>query len=319
MSSRPIDRTERIGPYRLVEMLAHGATSCVLGGAYEGPAGFQLPVAIKTLRGDALRSPAHVRDFVFEARAAARVIHPGVVAIHALLEEVGLPLLVMERVSGWSLRAVIATLTLTRRRIDPAIAAALVRDAAHAAHALHEGGVIHRNLCPENLLVSAAGHVKLIDFGAASWEATEQVRGRPRPVIDPAYAAPETPIGLRGNRPGDVYTLGAVLHELCFGLPPPAPSGRASSPRLPDTAPDGLGAVIERALRYAADERFATAADLAEALDDVATDHGWRASPPIVAQHVTAAFTTRIVAAPRTRRAPSDVGRTRVRLRRARA
>lgn len=321
MSSRPLERTERIGPYRVTELIAQGSTSYVLGGAHEGPAGFTLPVAIKTLRGDALRSPAHVRDFVFEARAAARVVHPGIVQVHALLEQGDLPLLVMERVAGWSMRALCATLALTRRHVAHDVAVAIVREAAYAAHALHDGGVLHRNLCPDNLLLAGTGHVKVIDFGAASWELTERVRARPPAIVAGAHAAPETALGLRVDRPCDVYTLGAVLHELCLGAPPPSagrPSwreGRASSPL--GSLPAGLGAVLERALRYHAGERFASAADLAEALDDVAADHGWRTSPPAIAAYLTDTFATRTVARPLARRPPSEVGRTRVRLRRA--
>ncbi len=272
MSRRALARIERIGPYRIDEVIAEGATSYVLGGTYEGPSGFSQPVAVKTLRGPALRSPASVRDLVHEATAAAHVVHPGIVQVHALLEEDRLPLLVMERVHGWSLRALCATLALTRRHVPPDHAAAIVRAAALAVHALHDGGLVHNGLHPENLMVTTNGYLKVLDFGAATWES---------------------------DRPCDVHALGVVLHELCGGGAPPE-----------------LRAVTDRALRHHADERFATAADLAEALDDVAAHHRWRASPPSTAAYLADTFATRAHAPAVARRASSVHGRTRVRLRR---
>lgn len=242
-------RIERIGPYRMIDVIAQGATSVVLGGIYEGPAGFSAPVAIKTLRTDALRSPVRVRDFVHEARAAAHVVHPNIAQIHALLDEPGLPLLVMERVRGWSVRALIATAALRGRPIPHERVVELVGAAALAAHALHEAGLIHGHLTPDNLLVTTTGYVKVIDFGAARWD---------------------------GDRAADVYALGALLRELCAGPPSSA-----------------LRAVIARALRGHPGEQFATTADLAQALDDIAADHGWRASPPATARLLARTFGVR--------------------------
>jgi serine/threonine-protein kinase len=317
-----MDRSERIGAYRVTELLAQGASSYVVAAVHEGPGGFTRPVAMKTLRGAMARVPSQARDFLFEARAAASVTHPHVVQVHGLLEERDRTFLIMELVRGWSVRAMCATLALTRRCAAYEIAVALVRDAALGVHALHDAGVLHRDLSPDNLLVAASGHVKIVDFGAASWDLIERVRARPAPLVDVAYAAPETTLGLRVDRPCDVYTLGAVLHELCLGVPPIAASGwphrrGAGAAPMTDDLPDGLGSVLERALRYAASERFATAADLAQALDDVAAHHGWRTSPPAIAAYLSSTFATRSAARPLVRRPPSEPGRTRVRLRRA--
>ncbi len=315
-----MDRPERIGPYRVTELLAHGNSSYVVAAVLDGPAGYSQPVAMKTLRGALARIPAHARDFVFEARATACVYHPHVVQAHGLIEERDRAFLVMELVRGWSVRALCATLALTRRCCAYQVAVALVRDAALGTHALHDVGVLHRALSPDNLLIAASGHVKIIDFGAASWELLERVRPRPAPIADTAYAAPEASLGLRVDRPCDVYSLGAVLHELCLGAPPAAagwPNWRGAGVAPPtEGLPDGLGAVIERALRYNAGERFASAADLAQALDDVAARHMWRPSPSTIAPYLTRTFATRTMAPPLVRRPPSEVGRTRVRLRR---
>lgn len=317
-----MDRPERIGPYRITELIAQGSTSYVMAALNEGPGGFTMPVALKTLRGAFARSPASVRDFLFEARAAASVVHPHIAQVHGLVDERDRLFLVMEHVRGWSVRALCATLSLTRRACAYEIAVALVRHAAQATQALHDVGVLHRNLSPDNLLISGTGHIKLIDFGAASWDLIVRVRASTSPpAVDAAYAAPEVSLGLAADRPSDVYTLGAVLHELCLGAPPAAlgwPNWRGAGVAPPtDGLPDGLGAVIERALRYAAQERFATAADLAQALEDVAARHRWRAAPPLIAAYCARTFATRTLAPPiHSRRPPSELGRTRVRLKR---
>jgi serine/threonine-protein kinase len=317
-----MERPERIGPYRITEMLAQGSTSYVVAALNEGPGGFTMPVALKTLRSSFARSPSSARDFLFEARAAAAIVHPHIAQIHGLVEERDRLFLVMEHVRGWSLRALCATLALTRRCCAYEVAVALVRHAALAVHALHDVGVLHRNLSPDNLLVSTTGHIKLIDFGAASWDLIVRVRAGTSPVVDAAYSAPEVSLGLTSDRPSDVYTLGAVLHELCLGAPPAAlgwPNWRGAGVAPPtEGLPDGLGAVIERALRYAASERFASDADFSQALEEVAARHRWRASPPSIAAYLERTFATRTLAKPiASRRPPSELGRTRVRLRRA--
>jgi serine/threonine protein kinase len=323
-----MERPERIGPYRITELLAQGSTSYVVAALNEGPGGFTMPVALKTLRSSFARSPSSARDFLFEARAAAALVHPHIAQVHGLVDERDRLFLVMEHVRGWSLRGLCATLALTRRTCAFEIAVALVRHAAQAAQALHDVGVLHRNLSPDNLLVSSTGHIKLIDFGAASWDLIVRVRASTSPpMVDSAYAAPEVSLGLAADRPSDVYTLGAVLHELCLGAPPAAlgwPNWRGAGVAPPtDGLPDGLGAVIERALRYAPQERFATAGDFSHALEEVAARHRWRASPTMIAAYCARTFATRTVAKPissvarpGSRRPPSELGRTRVRLKR---
>jgi serine/threonine-protein kinase len=166
--------------------------------------------------------------------------------------------------------------------------------------------------------------VKIIDFGAASWELAARGSARPSPPRDLSYAAPEVPQGLDLERPSDVYSLGAVLHEICSTALPPASSAwprrrgavQPGEPGLDDLLPEGLGAVLDRALRHAPHERFATAADFAEALDDVAAHHRWRTTPAHIGEYLAQTFATGAHAARPYRRPPSETSTTRVRLRR---
>ncbi len=319
-----MSRIERIGTYRLVELLAQRTTTDVHAAVCEGPAGYTQPVAVKSLRAALANSSAHVPAFLHEARAAAAVYHPNVVQAHGLLEERDRYFLVMELVRGWTVRALAATLALRRRAIAIDIAVTIVRDAAAGAHALHAAGLLHRNLSPENLMIGAGGHVKIIDFGCASWELTERVRPAPLPQLDAGCAAPEAALGLRGDRRGDVYSLGVVLHELVLGGPPPAAAGwprwrGAGAPRQAPRSdvPPALAAVMDRALRYDRDERYDTAGELATALDEVALRQGWRTSPAALGAYLAQTFTGVVVHHGLPRPASTaNMGTTRVRLRR---
>ncbi|KAB2898494.1 MAG: protein kinase, partial [Kofleriaceae bacterium] len=102
-----MDRPERIGPYRITELLAQGSTSYVVAAMHEGPGGFTAPAALKTLRSTFARSPASARDFLFEARAAAAVVHPHIAQVHGLVEDRDRMFLAMELVRGETVRAIL--------------------------------------------------------------------------------------------------------------------------------------------------------------------------------------------------------------------
>jgi len=319
-----MDRIERIGSYRITELLAQRTTADVYAAVGEGPGGYAQPVAVKALRTSIARSASHLPQFLHEARAAAAVYHPNIVQAHGLVEEDDRYYLVMELVRGWTVRALAATLALRRRAIAVDVAVAIVRDAASGAHALHTAGLIHRNLSPENLMIAAGGHVKIIDFGCATWEVTERAHPTPLPQLDVGCASPEAAMGQRVDRRGDVYTLAAVLHELITGAPPAAGAGwprwRGSSPSRTaprSDVPEALTAVIDRALRYDPEDRHDAAGDFAEALEEVEVQQGWRTSPAALGAYLAQTFTGVVAhgALPRPI-AASNMGKTRVYLRR---
>ena len=145
---------------------------------------------------------------------------------------------------------------LSEAPLSPDAAAAVVADLAAAMHVVHQAGVVHGDLKPQNILLAADGTPRIADFGLAVWVAEYGGRGRARPIMGtPSYMAPEQARGETTIRPAaDVYGLGTILFELLTGVPPfQAPSVletieqvRDLSPRPPSKLRPGIPADLER-------------------------------------------------------------------------
>ncbi len=203
------------GTYRPTSILAEGGT----GAVYEAehlPTG--RPVALKVLHPAYARDPEAVRRFLFEARVAASIGHPNVCEVHDVgrLDDGG-PYLVMERLLGQTLAD-----RIERQGALPFVDALNVaRQLLGALAAVHDKGVVHRDVKPENVFlverVGLAPFVKLLDFGDASVDAaprTHAVAGTPR------YMAPEQARGEPSDHRADLYAAGVVLYESLTGRCP---------------------------------------------------------------------------------------------------
>ncbi len=209
---------ERIGRYRLGGEIGRGA----MGAVYRArDPQLQRDVAVKLIslayatgHGDPQEAAAR---FAREARVAARVQHPNVVAVYDFGEEADQLYLVMELVEGETLSQRLA------RGDFPGTTAALdlVAQTADALAAAHRAGVIHRDIKPANLLLPAAGPVKVSDFGVAKavGESTELTRTGMM-VGSPAYMAPEQVQGQELDGRSDLFSLGVVLYELLMHRKP---------------------------------------------------------------------------------------------------
>lgn len=174
-------------------------------------------VAVKVLRPELAADRRFLTRFRREARTAAGLGHPGIVAVHDIAESDGLVFIVMELVPGVTLGQ------LARREgpIDPARATRLVADAADALAHAHDRGVVHRDVSPSNVMVTPSGRVKVLDFGIArAARGSGAVRSGSDARGTLAYVAPEQANGEGGDQRADVYALGAVLYELLTGRPP---------------------------------------------------------------------------------------------------
>ncbi|MFF3290514.1 protein kinase [Streptomyces sp. NPDC003023] len=210
------------GRYRLVEQLGRGGMG-VVWRAYDEVLGRE--VAVKELRTYTDSSAPELADLTVrmqrEARAAARVRHAGVIAVHDVAEHDGRPVIVMELVDGPSLDDVLAT----RGVMDPREAAGIGARVMEALAAAHRAGVLHRDVKPGNVLLDRSGRVVLTDFGIAAMDdpgdgSTTHLTRSGEIVGSLDYLAPER---AQGNEPGpasDVWALGATLYAAVEGSSP---------------------------------------------------------------------------------------------------
>ncbi|HSC49100.1 MAG TPA: serine/threonine-protein kinase [Gaiellaceae bacterium] len=195
------------GRYRLQRVLGNGGMATVYRARDEE---LDRPVAIKLLADHLAGDTAFRRRFLREARLAAGLSHPNVVAVYdAGEDERGRPYIVMEYVHGTTLAEV--------GRLPAAEAVALVTQACHGLAHAHERGLVHRDVKPKNLLLRDDGVLKVADFGIA-WAAEATALTQVGTVLGTAaYLAPEQALGEQVTPAADVYALGAVLYELLSG------------------------------------------------------------------------------------------------------
>jgi serine/threonine-protein kinase len=218
----------RLGRYELLVPIARGGMARVWAARMTGQRGFQKLVALKTILPHLAEEPEFERMFLDEARIASGVHHPNVCEIYELGEEQRTLYLAMEWVSGDSLARVLRASGKTEAA-DPRVMARVIADACAGLHAAHELtdeegrplGVVHRDLSPHNILLTADGTAKVADFGVAKalgqlHEATSagQLKGKI------AYMAPEQVTGAGIDRRSDVFSLGCVLYEATTGQRP---------------------------------------------------------------------------------------------------
>jgi eukaryotic-like serine/threonine-protein kinase len=261
-------------PYRLLSKIGEGAS----GEVYEAEhVELGRRYAVKVL--SAAHAAAHdaVDRFRREARVIAKLSHPNVVVLHDFGKSLdGRVFLAMELLSGKTLDVHSDKGVGWREAIELAIQATSALEAAHAA------GLVHRDLKPQNLFLTAESELKLLDFGVAMALADTDGERRQKGFAvfgTPEYMAPEQVAGEQVDARCDVYALGCVLYELVTGSrpfegssvvvmgkqlreEPERPSHRAASARIPGE----LEAVIMKALAKSKEERFGSAAEMREAL-----------------------------------------------------
>ncbi|HWF30534.1 MAG TPA: serine/threonine-protein kinase [Mycobacterium sp.] len=248
------------------------------------------PVAIKLLH-PALSAQNGIRNrFDEEAHAAAALNHPNIVAIYDSGEHDGTPFIVMERLPGETLSDQIARGPLSQAQVH-----AMLDNVLAALTAAHRAAILHRDIKPGNILLSAGGEVmKVADFGIAKTpEATntltgqivgtiaylspERLAGAPACVADDLYAVGVVGYeALAGHRPFPQENMAALASAILRGRPPPVSGLR------PDVGP-GLIAVIERAMAYDPRQRFGSAEEMRAALHGLrtVTTAGMQVAPPL--------------------------------------
>jgi tRNA A-37 threonylcarbamoyl transferase component Bud32 len=247
-------------------------------------------VAVKVLNAPYARDPALVDRFRAEARNAARFSHPNVVAVFDSGSDAGLHYLVMEHVPGCSL----GELLRQWGTLPPPRAAEVAGQVCAALAAAHAQGLVHCDVKPGNVLLSADGQAKLADFGIAKAASDPALTGDGLVLGTAAYLAPEQAQGGPVDARSDVYALGCVLYELLTGAPPfgsavdsspvavalrhlnqqPEPPSR----RNPQVDP-GMDAVVLTAMAKRPEQRHQSAEAMARELARVLAGHAARAAP----------------------------------------
>jgi serine/threonine protein kinase len=201
----------QVGRYQLFETLGVGATSRVVRG-FDPMIGRQL--AIKLFRPELAIGEARDR-FLREARVVGQLTHPNIITLHdmGIDESTQTPYLVMEFIDGTPLDRLLEKGTLPLPR-----ACAWIAHAAEALEAAHTRGVIHGDVKPANILITADGKVKLTDFGMA--RVAKQDTGDSPLLGTPAYWCPEQIMGRPQDARSDIFSLGVVLYEMVTGTRP---------------------------------------------------------------------------------------------------
>jgi eukaryotic-like serine/threonine-protein kinase len=203
------------GDYEIVEEIARGG----MGVVYKArQVSLDRVVALKMILAGQLASQADVERFYVEAKAAANLQHPNIVAIHEIGQHEGQNYFSMDYVEGQSLAQLVRESPLPAAR-----AAGYVKTIAEAIECAHRQGTLHRDLKPSNILIDAFDQPRVTDFGLAKRiEAGAQLTATGSLMGTPSYMSPEQ-AGASGGKLGpasDVYSLGAVLYELVTGRPP---------------------------------------------------------------------------------------------------
>jgi serine/threonine-protein kinase len=277
-----------LGRYVVFDEIAAGGMASVHVGRHLGPLGFCRTVAIKRLHAQFAKDPEFVAMFVDEARLAARVQHPNVVATLDVVTAPEELLLVMDYIHGETLSRLLEHARPPGP--SPAIASAIMSDALYGLHAAHEAKdennealrIVHRDVSPQNMLVGVDGATRMLDFGIAKASTRSQVTRDGQVKGKLAYMAPEQVRGRPVDRRADVFAASVVLWELLTGErlfsfedPAAAVYHILSEPRRPPSeladVSKELDEVVLRGLAHNAADRFPTARDMAAALEAAST------------------------------------------------
>jgi WD40 repeat protein len=237
-------------------------------------------VAVKVMNPQLLADPTAVGRFQREVKAAAQLAHPHIVTAYDAEQTGGLHFLVMEFVEGQTLAEVVDA----RGPLPVHQACEYVRQAALGLHYAHQRGMVHRDIKPQNLVLTSAGEVKVFDFGLARFvsESGEPGDGSTsgRMLGSPDYMAPEQAKDAHSaDIRADIYSLGCTLYHLLTGLPPFP--GRSAVEKLSahlEKTPleisklrldisDGLERIVDRMLAKDPQQRFPTPGEVAAALE----------------------------------------------------
>jgi serine/threonine protein kinase len=275
-----------VGRYAIFDRIAAGGMAAVHLGRLVGEGGFARTVAVKRLHPQFALDPEFVAMFLDEARLAARIRHPNVVATVDIVNGDGELFLVMEYVEGESLSTLLRIAREKTLPVPADVAAALMTHVLHGLHAAHEAKndlgeplhIVHRDVSPQNMLVGTDGVVRVLDFGVAKALGKLHTTREGQLKGKLGYLAPEQVLGQPVTRRSDVFAAAVVLWEALAGqrlfsaesegnVLRRIMDGVVEPPSRYAPIPEALEAVVMRALAREPAHRFDTALAMAEAIE----------------------------------------------------
>ncbi|HZH78938.1 MAG TPA: serine/threonine-protein kinase, partial [Archangium sp.] len=305
---------ENYGKYQLIKRLAMGGMAQIYLARQRGPEGVEKQVVVKRILPHLAENEDFVRMFLDEARIAARLNHPNIVQIFDLGAQDDSFFIAMEYIHGEDLRRVWKKADRAGTPIPVPLVCRIITEACAGldyAHKRTDGngkplGIVHRDISPQNILLTFEGRVKVVDFGIA--KAADQATVTRSGVLKGKYSymSPEQAAGQRVDCRSDVFALGVVLYEMvtntrlfkrstdmqtltavaeCHVTPP-----SQIAPRVPPE----LDAIIMKALSREPATRYAEALQLQAALERYLADHEYAASPADLAAFMRQVYADRL-------------------------
>jgi len=296
------------GKYRILSQLGEGGSATVYLAVARGPSGFSKLVVLKTLKRSVSDETELHKMFLTEARVAARLNHPNIVQTNEIVEDRGLPIIVMEYLEGQPLAKL---LIQARGTLPLATHLRIIADSLNGLHHAHELtdfdgtalGLVHRDMTPQNVFVTYDGHTKVLDFGIAKLVGANKhetetgvIKGKLR------YMPPEQITGEGIDRRADIYAVGVMLWEAAAGEPiwkgltdaqvmHHVLNGKAPSPRTvrPDV-PERIEQICLKALSPDPEDRHSTAAELEAELESALDEIGSRVTARSIGKTVSDLF-----------------------------
>ncbi len=285
-------RDDRYGPYQLLDRVAVGGMAEVFKARYEGVEGFEKIVAVKRILPHLSDNPEFVEMFVQEAKMVAGLSHANIVQIHDLGRIDSSYFIAMEFVHGRDLRSILRQSREKGMKLPLDLSVLIVREVCAALDYAHrkrdERGrpmrIVHRDVSPQNILISFEGDVKLADFGIAkaATKASSTEGGALRGKL--MYMSPEQAWGQPMDGRSDIFSLGLVLYEMVTDVRPFVATSemsilemvracqirppREANPRIPETLDRAILDALARDVEY----RYQDAGEMGRALDRVFPD-----------------------------------------------
>lgn len=266
------------GRYEIESLLGQGGMSAVYKA--DDP-NLRRTVAVKLIHTHLSSDPQFISRFEEEAASVAQLRHPNIIQVYDFSSDEDTYYMILEFVTGETLEQQLERLNKGNRRMANKEAIKSIASICDALHYAHERGLIHRDIKPANIMINLQGQAILMDFGVAKMIGGKQHTATGAVVGTALYMSPEIIQGQQADRRVDIYALGVTLYEALTGEPPFMADSAMSTMMMhvndpvPDLhklnpdVPDGLVAVIKKALAKNKDERYRTAEEFGEALRGV--------------------------------------------------